>query len=578
MKKYNLRSYLKKYWYLLFFSILLAIIVVFLQLIVPFLVGKAIDLIIGKNNVDFNNLSHYLLLIGGATVINSICQWVMSIINNSLSFNITRDIRNDAIIKIEKLPLKYIDSHPYGIILSNVINDVDQLSDGLLLGFSQLFVGIITILGTIGLMFIISWQIALVVVLITPLSLFVAKLIASRTHSMFTIQSVTRGEQTSFVEEMINNQKIVQAFSHEDENEEEFEEINNRLYDCSLKASFFSSLTNPSTRVVNAIVYALVCLFGAFRVIATIGSINPFTVGNLSVLLSYANQYTKPFNDISSVISEFQNAFACSDRIFELLNQEEESSDLNNVELNSVEGVFDIDKVFFSYVEDKPLIQNFNLHIEKGSVVAIVGPTGCGKTTLINLLMRFYDVNKGSISIDGNNINEITRKSLRDNIGMVLQDTWLKSGTIRENITLGKEDATEAEIIQACKEAHSYYFIKQLKDGFDTYINEDGGSLSQGQKQLLCITRIMLCKPEILILDEATSNIDTRTEMKIQNAFNKLMKNNTSFIVAHRLSTIQNADIILVMNNGNIIEQGSHQELLKKKGFYYNLYNSQFAK
>ncbi len=411
------------------------------------------------------------------------------------------------------------------------------------------------------------------VVLVTPLSLFAAKFIASRSHSMFTIQSKTRGEQTSFIEEMINNQKVVQAFSYEDENEIAFDEINSRLYNFSLKANFYSSITNPTTRFVNAIVYALVCLFGALKVV-----VGGFSVGNLQTLLSYANQYTKPFNDISSVITELQNALACASRIFELMNEREEEPDFGNEELDNPDGEFSIEHVHFAYNVNKPLIQDFNLKVKKGQVVAIVGPTGCGKTTFINLIMRFYDVNQGKILISNKDIKSVTRKSLRSSIGMVLQETWLKTGTIRENITLGKEDATEEEIINACKEAHSYHFIMQLKDGLNTYINEDGGSLSQGQKQLLCITRIMLSKPNILILDEATSSIDTRTEMKIQSAFNKLMEGRTSFIVAHRLSTIQNADIILVMNEGNIVEKGNHETLLQKKGFYYNLYNSQFRR
>lgn len=570
MKK-KLSSYLKKYWALITLSILLALVVVGLQLLVPFYVGKAIDFIVDKDNVGFEGISKYLLYTGISTIGMAVAQFIMININNVITFNISRDIRNDAIDKIERLPLKYIDSHPYGDILSNVINDVEQLADGLLLGFSMIFVGITTIIGTIALMFYISWQIALIVILVTPVSLFVAKFIASRSHSMFTLQSKTRGEQTSFVEEMINNQKVVQAYSHEDDNEQKFNEINERLYACALKANFYSAITNPSTRFVNYIVYALVLGFGAFNVIG-----GAFTVGNLSTLLSYASQYAKPFNDISSVITELQNAFACADRIFELLDQDDEVSDEGNKELVSPKGEFTIEHVEFSYSENRPLITDFNLKVKPGQVIAIVGPTGCGKTTFINLLMRFYDVKGGSICIDGNNVKDVTRKSLRNSIGMVLQETWLKAGTIRENITMGKEDATEDEIIQACKDAHSYHFIKQLKDGFDTYINEDGGSLSQGQKQLLCITRIMLCKPEILILDEATSSIDTRTEMKIQNAFNKLMEGRTSFIVAHRLSTIQNADIILVMKDGNIIEKGNHAELLAKNGFYSELYNSQF--
>lgn len=573
MKKRKLSSFLLKYWYLILFSLILASGIVFLQLVIPFWIGESIDLIIDKNNVAFDTISKNLIKISISILACSLAQFIMTNVNNSLTFNISRDIRNEAINKIEHLPLKYIDTHPFGTILSNVITDVEQLSDGLLLGFSQLFSGVITILGTIGFMFIISWKIALVVIVLSPLSLFVAKFIATKTHSMFLLQSKTRGEQTAFIEEMVNNQKVVQAFSHEDENEASFDEINERLYSCSLKANFYSSITNPSTRFINAIIYAIVCLVGALNVIS--GSIS---VGNMSTLLNYANQYTKPFNDISSVITELQNALACSSRIFELINQEEEKDDSNNEVLKDPQGEIDIQHVYFSYQKDKPLIQDFSLKINKGTVVALVGPTGCGKTTLINLLMRFYDVSDGSISIDGHNIQTITRKSLRNSIGMVLQETWLKKGTIRENIILGKEDATDEEIIKACKEAHSYHFIMQMKDGLNTMISEDGGNLSQGQKQLLCITRIMLCKPEILILDEATSSIDTRTEIRIQKAFNRLMENRTSFIVAHRLSTIQNADVILVMKDGNIIEKGSHKELLALNGFYKELYFSQFEK
>ena len=573
MKNKKLSFFLFKYWYLISLSLLLAILIVFLQLAIPFWIGESIDLIVGKNDVEFERISLNLFRISISIVLCAIAQFAMTNINNSLTFNISRDIRNEAMIKIEHLPLKYIDTHPFGAILSNVIGDVEQLSDGLLLGFSQLFSGVITILGTIGFMFVISWKIAIVVIVLSPLSLFVAKFIATKTHSMFLLQSKTRGEQTSFIEEMVNNQKVVQAFSHEDENEITFDEINERLYACSLKANFYSSTTNPSTRFINAIIYAIVCLIGAFNVIG--GTIS---VGNMSTLLNYANQYTKPFNDISSVITELQNALAGSSRIFELINQEEESDDSNGKVIDNPQGEFDIQNVYFSYNEEKPLIQDFSLKIKKGTVVALVGPTGCGKTTLINLLMRFYDVNDGSISLDGYNIQSLKRESLRSSIGMVLQETWLKKGTIRENIILGKEDATDEEIIRACKEAHSYHFIMQMKDGLNTMINEDGGNLSQGQKQLLCITRIMLCKPEILILDEATSSIDTRTEIRIQKAFNKLMENRTSFIVAHRLSTIQNADVILVMKDGNIIEKGNHNELLALNGFYKQLYFSQFEK
>lgn len=568
---------LKKYRFLVILSILLALINVALTLINPILVGNAIDLIIGPNDVDFNGIYKIFILLSIVIVGICVSQFVMTIVNNNITYSLIKDVRNKAIVKIEHLPLSYIDSHSYGQILSNIISDVDQLCDGLLMGFSQLFTGVLTIVGTIVLMFIYRWQIALVVVFVTPLSLFVAKFIASRTHSMFIKQSMTRGEQTAFIEEMINNQKVIQAFNKQDDNQESFDEINSRLYTCSLKANFFSSLTNPSTRFVNSIVYAVVTLVGAYQVIS-IADATIFGVGRLSSFLSFANQYTKPFNDISSVITELQNSFACASRVFELLAQEEEVDDSNNKELIAPEGNIEIEHVYFSYVADKPLIKDFNLSVKKGKRIAIVGPTGCGKTTLINLLMRFYDTNQGTITYDGNKITEITRKSLRDNIGMVLQETWLKSGTIKENIIMGKENATEEEIINACKEANSYNFIMQLENGFDTHINEDGGSLSQGQKQLLCITRIMLACPNILILDEATSSIDTRTELKIQEAFEKLMKGRTSFIVAHRLSTIQSADIILVMKDGNIIEMGNHEELIKKQGFYYNLYNSQFAR
>ncbi len=568
---------LKKYSFLVFLSIFLALINVALTLINPILVGNAIDLIVGQNNVDFNGIYRIFIILSIVIVGICVSQFVMTLVNNNITYSLIKDIRNKAIVKIERLPLSYIDSHSYGQIISNVISDVDQLCDGLLMGFSQLFTGVLTIIGTIVLMFIYRWQIALVVVLVTPLSLFVAKFIASRTHSMFIKQSMTRGEQTAFIEEMINNQKVIQAFNKQDDNQESFDEINARLYTCSLKANFFSSLTNPSTRFVNSIVYAVVTLVGAYQVIS-IADATIFGVGRLSSFLSFANQYTKPFNDISSVITELQNSFACASRVFELLAQKEEIDDSNNKVVETLEGNINIDHVYFSYVPNKPLIQDFNLSVKKGTRIAIVGPTGCGKTTLINLLMRFYDTNEGTITYDGNKIDEITRKSLRDNIGMVLQETWLKSGTIKENITMGKPDASEEEIINACKEANSYNFIMQLENGFDTHINEDGGALSQGQKQLLCITRIMLACPNILILDEATSSIDTRTELKIQEAFEKLMKGRTSFIVAHRLSTIQSADIILVMKDGNIIEMGNHEELIKQQGFYYNLYNSQFAR
>lgn len=572
MKKYNLFTYLRKYMALIILSILLAVIIVALQILSPFYIGKAIDALVEVNNVSFSECNKYLTYTAIITIIICFVQFIMTNINNTITFNIVRDIRNDAIKKIEELPISYLDSRSYGDILSNVIVDVETIADGLLLGFTQLFTGVITLIGTLVLMFIISWKIALIVLLVSPLGILAAKFIASSTHNMFVAQARIRGEQTSFIEEIVNNQKVVQAFSHEDECIDTFDEINNRLYKASLKANFYSSTTNPTTRFINYIVYSLVCLFGAINVVG--GAI---TIGNLSTLLMYANQYAKPFNDISGVIAELQNAIACSNRVFNLLNQKGKPSELNKKELINPSGNFKIQNVYFSYNKEKPLIQDFNLDVKKGQVVAIVGPTGCGKTTFINLLMRFYDVDSGSISIDDVNTQEFTRKSLRKSIGMVLQDCWLKTGTIRENIIIGKPDATDEEIIKACKESHSYHFIMQLKDGLDTYINEDGGNLSQGQKQLLCITRIMLCRPNILILDEATSSIDTRTEIKIQEAFTKLMKNRTSFIVAHRLSTIRNADIILVMKDGNIIEKGSHQELLDKKGFFYELYNSQFS-
>ena len=564
---------IKKYWVFLILSIIMATITVASSLYVPILVGNAIDYIIGPSNVNFRLIAQILAEIGVVIGITALSQWIMNICNNKITYHVTRDIRDEAIEKIEHLPLKYIDGHSYGEIVSRVIADVDQFADGLLMGFTQFFSGVMTILGTLGFMLSINVKITLVVVLITPVSFFVASFIAKRTYKMFKLQSETRGEQTALIDEMIGGQKVVSAYCHEEEAVRQFDEINDRLQKYSLNAIFFSSITNPSTRFVNSLVYAGVAVTGAISAIY-----GRLTVGQLSCFLNYANQYTKPFNEISGVVTELQNAIACASRVFELIEEEPEAAESNNaVNLENVDGRVDLNDVVFSYVPDKKLIEDFNLHVKKGQKIAIVGPTGCGKTTIINLLMRFYDVNSGSIDVSGVDIRELTRRSLRAGYGMVLQDTWLKSGTIRENIIMGKPDATEEEIIEAAKAAHSHGFIKRLPNGYDTVIGEDGGSLSQGQKQLLCITRVMLCHPPMLILDEATSSIDTRTEIKIQNAFNKLMEGRTSFIVAHRLSTIQSADVILVMKDGHIIEQGNHEELLAKNGFYKKLYESQFA-
>ncbi len=566
--------YIKKYNLFLILSLVFAAISVALTLYVPILVGHAIDCIVGLDDVDFDRIIGLFLQITAAVAVTSVCQWLMNICNNKITYQVVNDIRKDAFRKIEILPLKYIDSHSQGEIVSQVIADVDQFADGLLMGFTQLFTGVVTILGTLIFMLSIHPTITFVVVVITPLSLFVAKYVAKNTYQMFRKQSETRAEQTAFIDEMLSNLKLVKAYGHEKENMEKFTEINKRLEKASLKATFFSSITNPSTRFVNNVVYAGVGLTGALAVIHT-----SMTVGQLSSFLNYANQYTKPFNEISGVLTELQNAFACAARIFRLIEEEPQIPEPENaVVLENVKGEITLKDVNFSYIPDKKLIQNLNLFIKPGQRVAIVGPTGCGKTTLINLLMRFYDVNSGSILVDGTDIREITRHSLRKHYGMVLQETWLKSGTIRENIAFGKPDAKEEEIIQAAKAVHAHGFIKRMPDGYNTCISEDGGSLSQGQKQLLCIARIMLCLPPMLILDEATSSIDTRTELKIQQAFAKLMEGRTSFIVAHRLSTIKEADIILVMKDGNIIEQGNHETLLKKNGFYANLYNSQFAK
>lgn len=571
-------KYVQRHGFFMVLSILFAAITVALTLYTPILIGDAIDLIVGKGQVDFAGIAAILIKTGIIIGITALIQWLMNTINNRITYHVVRDIRNEAFRKIEILPLSYIDAHPYGDIVNRVIADADQFADGLLMGFTQLFTGIVTILGTLFFLFSISWKIAIVVVIVTPLSLFIARFIANRTYRMFRVQSETRGQQTAFIDEMIGNQKVVQAFSHEGEALEEFNRINDRLADCSLRATFYSSLTNPCTRFVNSVVYAGVALAGALICIATAGSVNPFTIGQLSACLSYANQYTKPFNEISGVVTELQNALACASRLFELIEEEPQIPEpADAVELADVKGSVELNDVSFSYVPDRKLIEGLNLSVKPGQRIAIVGPTGCGKTTIINLLMRFYDVNSGSITVEGTDIRNATRNSLRSSYGMVLQETWLRSGTIRDNIVMGKPEATDEEIIAAAKASHAHSFIKRLPQGYDTVITEDGGSLSQGQKQLLCITRVMLCLPPMLILDEATSSIDTRTEIKIQDSFAKMMNGRTSFIVAHRLSTIREADVILVMKDGHIIEQGNHEELLAKNGFYANLYNSQFA-
>ena len=562
--------YVGRYKIHLFFSIILAAVSVAMTLYMPVLAGKAIDLAIGKGRVDFEGMMPNLIGIGILALLTAAAQWIMNTLNNRITFRVVRDIRNAAIEKIQILPLSYIDSKPSGDTVSRIISDADQFADGLLMGFTQLFTGVVTILGTLGFMISINFRISLVVVILTPLSLFVARFIAKRTHSMFTMQAKTRGEQTAYIEEMTGNKKIVDAFSRNEKTLEEFDEINERYQKYSLKAIFFSSLTNPSTRFVNSMVYAAVGLTGAIAAVG--GSI---TVGGLSCFLSYANQYTKPFNEISGVIAELQNALACAERLFELVEQEPQKPDAPDAAvLENVDGRVEMENVAFSYSKDKELIKNLNLSVESGNRIAIVGPTGCGKTTLVNLLMRFYDVDEGKISVDGTDINAATRESLRKSYGMVLQDTWLKEGTVKENIAMGKPDATDEEIVAAAKAAHAHSFIKRLPKGYDTVISDEASGLSQGQKQLLCITRVMLCLPPMLILDEATSSIDTRTEIRIQKAFSAMMQGRTSFIVAHRLSTIKNADVILVMKDGNIIEQGSHDELMKKEGFYCELYNS----
>ena len=563
-------QYIKKYYGLLICSMLFAFISVILTLYIPIVVGDAIDLIVGPGTVD-KRIIGLLVRVVVLAVLTALSQWIMNMINNKITYQVVRDIRDEAFEKLQHVPLKYIDGHSYGEIVSRVIADVDQFADGLLMGFTQLFTGVVTIIATLFFMFYINIWIALIVVVLTPLSLFVAQFIAKKTYHMFLKQSEIRAEQTALIEEMVGNQSVVKAYHREDEVMETFDNINEQLEVCSLKATFFSSLTNPVTRFVNSVVYAAVGLSGAF--FAVHGMI---TVGGLSCFLSYANQYTKPFNEISGVITELQNALACAGRVLELIHEESESEEEMVDVLSEAKGAVDLEQVYFSYVADKKLVEDFNLSVKPGQRIAIVGPTGCGKTTMINLLMRFYDVNSGSIKIDGKDIRNISRKSLRSNIGMVLQETWLKTGTVFENISMGKPDATMEEVVEAAKASHAHSFIKRLPKGYDTVIGENSGTLSQGQKQLLCIARVMLCLPPMLILDEATSSIDTRTEMKIQEAFSKMMQGRTSFIVAHRLSTIQEADVILVMKDGNIIEQGDHASLLQQNGFYAKLYNSQF--
>ena len=566
-------KYVKKYRFSVALSLILAAVTVASTLYVPILTGQAIDCIVGPGNVDFKGVYQVLQTVVTVLIITAVSQWIMNVCNNRITYRVVQDIRRDAFAKIEILPLRYIDSHSYGEVVSRVIADVDQFADGLLMGFTQLFTGVMTIVGTLGFMLSVNVRITAVVVLITPVSFLVAGFIAKRTYSMFKLQSETRGEQTALIEEAIGNQKVVQAFGYEEECQKRFDEINQRLEVCSLRATFFSSLVNPSTRFINSLVYTGVGIVGALSAIG--GGIS---VGQLSCFLTYANQYTKPFNEISGVVTELQNAVACAARIFELIEEDPQTPDKENAGiLQDVKGEVSLEHVYFSYYPEQKLIEDFNLSMESGQRVAIVGPTGCGKTTLINLLMRFYDVDSGSIRIDGTPIRDVTRKSLRSSFGMVLQDTWLRNGTIRENIAMGRPDAAEEEIIEAAKASHAHSFIKRLPQGYDTVISEDGDNLSQGQKQLLCITRVMLCLPPMLILDEATSSIDTRTEIRIQNAFAKMMEGRTSFIVAHRLSTIREADIILVMRDGNVVEQGNHKSLLAKNGFYAELYNSQFA-
>lgn len=581
MKKSQLQTlkkvlvYIRSYRVFLALSLIFAVVTVASTLYFPVLTGQVIDHILAPGQVEFPVIVDLLWKMGVLILVTALAQWLMNVCNNKITYEVVQDVRREAFARIEILPLKFIDAHSHGELVSRVIADVDQFADGLLMGFSQLFTGVITILGTLLFMLSINVRITLVVVLVTPVSLFVASFIARRTFSMFMLQSTTRGEQTALINEMIENQKVVQAFSKEEDVMKKFDEINGRLEKASLRATFFSSLTNPGTRFVNSLVYTGVALVGAFLAMA--GN-SVLTVGQLSCFLSYANQYTKPFNEISGVVTELQNALACAERIFALIAEEPQTPEPESAEeLSDVKGNVDMEHVYFSYSPDKKLIENFNLKVKPGQRVAIVGPTGCGKTTIINLLMRFYDVDSGSIQVEGKDIREVTRRSLRESYGMVLQETWLKAGTIRENLVMGKPDATEEEILAATKASHAHSFIKRLPDGYDTMIGEEGGSLSVGQKQLLCIARVMLCLPPMLILDEATSSIDTRTEMKIQNAFARMMEGRTSFIVAHRLSTIQEADIILVMKDGHILEQGNHEELLRQGGFYSELYNSQFA-
>ncbi|MDO4306641.1 MAG: ABC transporter ATP-binding protein [Eubacteriales bacterium] len=561
--------FIKPYSLFLIISFVCAAVSVAAQLLVPILCGDAIDYMIGEGRVDFGSVKTMVTAIAAATAITAFAQWILAVCNNKITFCVSRDLRNASINKIQKLPLSYLDAHPSGDLVSRVIADVDTFADGLLMGFTQLFTGVLTIVGTLGFMVSVNPLITLVVVCLTPLSLFVANFIAKHTYQHFQSQTAVRGEQTAYINEMIEGMKVVQAFGYERRSLEKFDEVNGRLQETSLKAVFYSSLTNPCTRFVNNLVYAAVGLAGALY--AVVGGI---TVGQLSIFLSYANQYSKPFNEISSVVTELQNAIACADRVFQLLDEEDQVQEKDTVLVS--DGHVSLEHVSFRYVPDRPLIENFTLDVKPGQRIAIVGPTGCGKTTLINLLMRFYDVNGGSIQVSGQDIRNVSRKSLRQNYGMVLQETWLKAGTIRENIAYGKPDATEEEVIAAAKAAHAHSFIKRLPDGYNTMISEDGGNISQGQKQLLCIARVMLCLPPMLILDEATSSIDTRTEIRIQAAFARMMEGRTSFIVAHRLSTIREADVILVMKDGHIIEQGDHDSLMAQKGFYAHLYNSQF--
>ena len=566
---------LKKYRFAIVVSILLAAVTAAAALYVPKIVGEAIDLIVGKNDVDFGGIASLLVRLGIVVGATGILQWIMGVVNNRITFGVVRDLRNEAAEKLKTLPISFIDAHYHGDIVSRVIADADQFADSLLLGFSQLFTGVVTILLTLGFMLAINPLIALIVVVLTPVSLFIAAFIAKNTHKMFSLRSETRGEQTAMINELIGQTKVVRAFGHEKKATEEFDEVNERLRKCSLRATFFSSIVNPSTRFVNGLIYAAVSLAGALAVIASGGA--SLSVGGLTCLLSYATQYAKPFNEISGVVTEMQNALVCAERLFSLIEEPSEISDEGKETLTDVEGHVTAENVCFSYVKDKKLIENLNLSVEHGQRIAIVGPTGCGKSTIINLLMRFYDVCSGAIKVDGKDIRDITRDSLRAGYGMVLQETWLRSGTVRENIIMGKPDATDEEVVAAAKKSHAHGFITRLPNGYDTVLSEDGGRLSQGQKQLLCITRVMLALPPMLILDEATSSIDTRTEQQIQKAFAEMMKGRTSFIVAHRLSTIREADLILVMKDGRIIEQGTHDELLAKKGFYSELYESQFA-